>query len=325
MKKLPVLLVAAGIAGAAPVYAADSTVHYELVFNATWSQLTHPHPNGPEAFPDEPRFSPLVGAVHNDSVYYWRVGEFASLPIEAITEDGNPSPFLTLLNNDVAANTALGALYYQEGPKGPIVVPGVARIPRFRASTTFPLVTLLTMVGPSPDWIVGVDSLSLLDETGEWYEELVIELYPYDGGTEEGIEYDLENPPTIPAEPIHDITGEPPLSDLPLGTFTFRKLPAMPSFLSLEWNFAWNTGENGHVTTTLYIDRTFYDSAGRSGSWRFSAAGPSLTLTSENNDGCRMTMNAQLLTASQFEGNLNCTSVPARQGVAAGQLIPVPR
>ena len=54
------------------------------------------------------------------------------------------------------------------------------------------------MIGPSPDWFVGVSGVSLLDGSDQWREEYRVDLYPYDAGTEDGTEFTLSNPATNP-------------------------------------------------------------------------------------------------------------------------------
>lgn len=44
-------------------------------------------------------------------------------------------------------------------------------------------------VGPSPDWVVGVNGLNLCLKNCSWIENLVIDLFPYDAGTDDGISY----------------------------------------------------------------------------------------------------------------------------------------
>lgn len=46
-----------------------------------------------------------------------------------------------------------------------------------------------TFKGPSPDWVVGVDSLNLCLKNCTWIENQIIDLFPYDAGTDSGISY----------------------------------------------------------------------------------------------------------------------------------------
>ena len=68
----------------------DYTAQYRVVFDATWSQSTHP-----TNWPANPHFSGLVGATHNGNVHFWRDGEAASEGIRLMAELGQKT---TLLN-----------------------------------------------------------------------------------------------------------------------------------------------------------------------------------------------------------------------------------
>ncbi len=107
---------------------------------------------------------------------------------------------------------------------------GIARSPGvvsldFDISLDYPGVSLVSMLAPSPDWFVGVSDLSLLED-GDWIDELVIELDPYDAGTDSGASFDSPDRDTAPREPIAHITTPPLASNgtvAPVGTFTFRR------------------------------------------------------------------------------------------------------
>ena len=96
----------------------------------------------------------------------------------------------------------------------------------FEVSEACPAVSVVTMIAPSPDWFIGVSALDLLGEGG-WVEELVVELLPYDAGTDSGVSYTSPDEPTDPPEVIRMLAEEPFVVDVsvpPLGTFTFTLL-----------------------------------------------------------------------------------------------------
>jgi hypothetical protein len=88
------------------------------------------------------------------------------------------------------------------------------------------LVTLVTMIAPSPDWFLGVHGLDLF--AGDlWADSLTVALDPYDAGTDNGVSYTSPNADTTPSGPITRLTGAPFLDGdkvRPLGTFTFTRL-----------------------------------------------------------------------------------------------------
>lgn len=66
------------------------------------------------------------------------------------------------------------------------------------------------MIYPSPDWFVGVSGLELCLENGSWVEQKILNLYPYDAGTDSGSTYISPDQPTIPKEPIKKIKPNQP-------------------------------------------------------------------------------------------------------------------
>ena len=194
---------------------ASDTAIYRVTFNATWSATTHPtdFPSGSE------HFSPLVGAVHNDSASFWASGETASRGIEQMAETGGTG----VLMNEIRAEMPDNAISIVRGPQ----------LSRSPASTTIsevlvtldhPLITLVTMIAPSPDWFVGTAGQSMQDEFGQWVDELTFVLYPYDSGTDDGTSYRSPNADSSPKQAIKRLKGVSPFSDEPIGTYTFTRI-----------------------------------------------------------------------------------------------------
>ena len=191
----------------------DSAV-YSVAFEATWSPATHP-----DNFPRGAHFSPLIGAVHNDGVRFWASGETATPGIESMAETGGTST----LRSEISAHIPVSALSIIAG-SGLGISPARTTVRRVVVRLDYPLVTLVTMIAPSPDWFVGVSGLSLMDEFGQWVEELEFTLYPYDSGTDDGTGYTSANADSSPRQPIHSLRGMAPFSDAPIGTFTFTRI-----------------------------------------------------------------------------------------------------
>jgi len=59
----------------------------------------------------------------------------------------------------------------------------------FRVDSNHHLISLVSMVDPSPDWIVGVSGLELCLPNCSWVENKVHNLYPWDAGTDSGPSY----------------------------------------------------------------------------------------------------------------------------------------
>lgn len=196
---------------------APSSTRYRATFRATWSAATHPID-----FPPSAHWSPLVGGTHNANVSFWREGAIATDGIRDMSERG----LTTTLSNEIQAATGAGAAehVFTGGSIGSS--PGTATA-EFAISQTFPRVTLVSMIAPSPDWFVGVTGLLLFDN-GQWIEETRVDLVPWDAGTDAGATFTSADAPRNPRIPISRIVTAP-LSPggqvTPLGTFTFTRLP----------------------------------------------------------------------------------------------------
>jgi len=241
--------------------APPSWASYTVTFDATWSAVTHP-----ESFPPGPHFSGLVGGTHDGAVAFWSIGALASQGIKEMAEWGSQSTLLAEVETEIAAGgagqTIAGDVLW--------LSPGQVTT-SFTISPDYPLVSLVTMIAPSPDWFAGVSGLDL-SAGDQWMSELVVPLFPHDAGTDSGAGYTAADLPTNPPAPITAIIGAPFSEGVPLGTLTFRltaaaqvAVPTAPLTLSAYPN------PFNPVTTLFYevpaqarnVRLTIYDAQGR--------------------------------------------------------------
>lgn len=76
-------------------------------------------------------------------------------------------------------------------------------------------VSFVVRIVPSPDWFVGVDSLNLC-EGGRWKEQVALDLYPHDAGTDSGFTFSSPNFATIPQDTVTEVSGLQPLPQVGL-------------------------------------------------------------------------------------------------------------
>lgn len=163
-----------------------------------------------------------MGATHNASVRFWQEGNPASDGIRDMAERGRTSPLDNEIRAAIGAGTAQALLLGGEIPRSP----GTVSL-EFEVSQTHPLVTLVSMVAPSPDWFTGVSAVSLF-ESGQWVERRSLELGPWDAGTDSGRTFTSPDEATTPRQPISRITGFPFAVGgqvAPVARFTFERLP----------------------------------------------------------------------------------------------------
>ena len=188
---------------------AQQSVEYAFEFDAEWSAETHP-----QSFPSNPHFSPVVGTTHDADTAIWEPGGIASPGIEFMAELGAT----VSLGNEVAGLITLGHADQYLNFGGISLSPG-SRTRTFTANASFTNLSLVSMIAPSPDWFVGIHGVDLRPG-GVWAREIVIDLDPYDSGTDAGVNYGSPNADITPHEPISNLADTFPFTGTPrIGTF----------------------------------------------------------------------------------------------------------
>ena len=156
----------------------------------------------PQGFPEEAHLSLVGGATHNVAVSFWNEGEIASKGIEDMAEAGLIDRLLfDEVGPAITNGTANSTIEFREYTDAKIAgLPG-RQVFEIEMDVEWPLVSLVTMLGPSPDWFVGVSGLSLL-VNGEWTTQLSVDLPLYDGGSKSDITPIMGGPDIIPPNPI---------------------------------------------------------------------------------------------------------------------------
>jgi len=166
----------------------QNKVTYKIVFESSWQANNHVVlPN--VALPDNAHFSPLAVATHKTADLFWKLGEPTSSGMTAIAEFGSTGTFEGEVNAEIlngnADQVVIGPdMFYRDNETS-------ITIDEIEIDRDFPFITMASMLAPSPDWFMGVNSLSVLDDNGDWKNEIVMDMFPYDGGTRIGNQYQL--------------------------------------------------------------------------------------------------------------------------------------
>ena len=223
-----------------PIARAQSSVTYTVTFQGNWT--TASTPGGVVA---GAHFTTLIGALHNDMVTFWESGGTATAGVENVAELGSTGTFKSEINADSNAVTVIEQSVSGGGT-------GSATFD-ITVTDTHPEVTLLSMIGPSPDWFVGISGRSLLNAQDEWTSTLEIDLFPYDAGTEDGTEFSLNNQATSPQGVISSIKGTGKFSNVRMArlTFTRQSVNTAPSFTT---DTSFEVDENQTAVATVVAD-----------------------------------------------------------------------
>jgi hypothetical protein len=190
---------------------------YNVTFVGNWSAANHP-----TDFPSGDHFSTAVGMVHQQGAVFFEAGELASDGMESMAETGATSELSAEIDAVVSAGMASETII------GEGLSSGFSEA-TFQITVTndFPLVTLVSMIAPSPDWFVAAENITLL-QGGVFVEDLTVNAVSYDSGTDSGGTFNAANADTDPAENITEITTAPLGNgtnvDPPMAMFTFVKV-----------------------------------------------------------------------------------------------------
>ena len=188
--------------------AQTANARYTVSFMGTWNSIDH------GMLPSNDHWSNLVGATHNGGVVFWEEGQLASSGIEDVAEVGNNDDFESEVNTAIGLNTADQWLREAFSPNN---ATGNCVIMDFVVNENFPLLTLATMIAPSPDWFAGINSFSLLDGSNNWKNNVMIDMFPYDAGTEDGTGYSMSNAASNPHVTIFSRINMTPFNDQRVG------------------------------------------------------------------------------------------------------------
>lgn len=192
---------------------AQSIATYDISLTTIWNTTDH------TSVPGTAHWSDLIGAAHNTTNEFMEIGQNASSGIKNVAESGSNGAITTIINNAITAGNADQLL--QDGfPDGAISTAGFSGI---LISEDFPLITLVSMVAPSPDWFIAINSLTLRSGNNAinngWKDTFVLDVFAYDAGTDSGSNYTSSNSPNSPVG-IFMITGAP-INGNRMGTITF--------------------------------------------------------------------------------------------------------
>lgn len=181
---------------------ACGTAKYRLTFYGNWSEKTHPK--------DYPRranhWSAIIGGSHSKNYVLWEYGGYASEGVKQVAELGSPVKMeeeIRQQSDEVLTVIKAKAQWPAWQPLNVRAAPSA----EFSVDRTRHLMSFLTMLGPSPDWNVGLSAEDLCTKDCGWVQKVIQDLIPWDAGTDSGVTYESPNKPTVPQEKIRPLTS----------------------------------------------------------------------------------------------------------------------
>ncbi|XP_022251017.1 spondin-1-like isoform X2 [Limulus polyphemus] len=178
---------------------------YEVVFEGLWSRHTHP-----KDFPSNEwrtQFFDIIGSSHTVDFRMWEYGGYATEGVRQLVELGSPKKLESELKTE---SEKIRTIIKARGLQYPNLNGKTFAV--FRVDKRHHLMSLLSKLSPSPDWLVGVSALELCLKNCSWVANKIMNLYPWDAGINDGLSYLSDSSPTLPQERIKRITSSDPSS-----------------------------------------------------------------------------------------------------------------
>lgn len=205
----------ADTAGSMAAPAALGPAEYTIVVKSRWTKAEHPL-----EWPASAHFSGAIGATHAPGYSIFTVGTLPTPGLESLSEEGKHTPLDSEIRAAITAATA-GSLF----ESGPLRKSSDSIVTLAKVDDTFPLISMVMMVAPSPDWFTGVKDVDLR-ENGAWAQSKTLDLVAYDSGGDDGATYTAPNKDNNPKKPTSQamtphfvING----NVVPVGTVTFTR------------------------------------------------------------------------------------------------------
>lgn len=174
---------------------------YQITFVSLWEEQAH------LGRPGNAHFSPLVFAAHTTDYALIPIGGLTSPALEDVAELGRTG----LIEGELGSAVSEGLVDNFMITSNQFVPETLVQTRTIRVTKESSLFSLVSMIAPSPDWVVGVDSLSLLDTNNSFIEDTGdILLFALDAGTEGpdfGGRFTINGTATLNPTPIQRLIG----------------------------------------------------------------------------------------------------------------------
>ncbi len=194
---------------------------YRVEFTPLWTKA-----NFPVEYPDtslihKPHFSGLIGTGHNASYHIVVDGQMPSPGLERLSEQGKHDPLDDEIEAAIAAGNAVALT--ESDPLKDFTQTATADV---MVDDAHPMVSLVAMIAPSPDWFAAVSDVNLM-ENGAWVAGKTVDVNAWDSGGDDGATYLADDKDTNPKKPTglntsrHFTKGGQPM---PVARVTFTRM-----------------------------------------------------------------------------------------------------
>ena len=183
---------AASTPAAAP---AGAAVKYSVEFTPLWTKANFPFEYPDTSLIHKPHFSGLIGTAHSAGYHIFAEGTMPTPGLERLSEEGKHDPLDAEIKAAIAAGNALALT--ESDPLKDFTQTAKAEV---MVDEAHPMVSIVAMIAPSPDWFAGVSDVQLM-ENGAWVPSKTLDVNPWDSGGDDGTTYLADDVDTNPKKP----------------------------------------------------------------------------------------------------------------------------
>lgn len=196
-------------------------VKYRVEFTPLWTKDNFPfeYPDG--SLIHKPHFSGLIGTSHNTGYHLFMDGQVPTPGLERLSEEGKHAPLDEEINAAISAGNALALT-----ESGPLRDFSQTVTTEVTVDAAHPMVSLVAMIAPSPDWFAAVFDVNLM-ENGSWVDSKTVDAAAWDSGGDDGATYLADDKDNNPKKPTSMPTSQHFLKDgqpMPVGRITFTRI-----------------------------------------------------------------------------------------------------
>jgi hypothetical protein len=194
---------------------------YRVELTPLWTKANFPFEYPDTSLIHKPHFSGLIGTAHNPNYHIFAEGQMPTPGLERLSEMGKHDPLDAEINSAIAAGNALAL-----SESDPLKDFSKTAMTEVKVDDTHPMVSIVAMIAPSPDWFAGVSDVNLM-ENGAWVATRTVDVSAWDSGGDDGTTYLADDVDTNPKKPTSLNKGPHFTKDgqtMPVARITFTRL-----------------------------------------------------------------------------------------------------
>jgi hypothetical protein len=168
---------------------------YKVEFTPLWTKASFLVEYPDTSLIHRPHFSGLIGTGHDASFHLYAIGQPPTPGLERLSEMGKHDPLDAEIKAAIAAGNALAL-----SESDPLKDFSQTATTQVQVDGAHPMVSLVAMIAPSPDWFAGVSDVNLM-ENGGWVASKTVDVQPYDSGGDNGTTYLADDVDANPKQP----------------------------------------------------------------------------------------------------------------------------